>query len=102
MQSPRHAPIFTNCLILLLLDERNLWNTASSGHRDSRSRAQSRDRHIRRTGLVQGVRRRRGRGRSAVDICLDDGLTMFDSADAYSAGMAEEILGQAIKGAATR
>src|SRR3974377_1722000 len=33
-----------------------------------------------------------------IDICLDAGLTMFDSADIYSAGMAEEILGQAIKG----
>lgn len=33
-----------------------------------------------------------------VDICLESGLTMFDSADIYSAGMAEEILGQAIKG----
>lgn len=33
-----------------------------------------------------------------VDICLDAGLTMFDSADVYSGGMAEEILGQAIKG----
>jgi aryl-alcohol dehydrogenase-like predicted oxidoreductase len=33
-----------------------------------------------------------------VDICLDADLTMFDSADIYSAGMAEEILGQAIKG----
>jgi aryl-alcohol dehydrogenase-like predicted oxidoreductase len=33
-----------------------------------------------------------------VDICLDAGLTMFDSADIYSNGMAEEILGQAIKG----
>jgi len=33
-----------------------------------------------------------------VDICLDAGLTMFDSADAYSAGMAEEIPGQAIRG----
>src|SRR3954449_4286925 len=33
-----------------------------------------------------------------VDICLDAGLTMFDSADAYSGGQAEEILGQAIKG----
>jgi aryl-alcohol dehydrogenase-like predicted oxidoreductase len=32
-----------------------------------------------------------------VDICLDAGLTMFDSADVYSGGMAEEILGQAIK-----
>jgi aryl-alcohol dehydrogenase-like predicted oxidoreductase len=33
-----------------------------------------------------------------VDICLDAGLTMFDSADVYSAGAAEEILGEAIKG----
>jgi aryl-alcohol dehydrogenase-like predicted oxidoreductase len=33
-----------------------------------------------------------------VDICLDSGLTMFDSADVYSGGQAEEILGQAIKG----
>jgi aryl-alcohol dehydrogenase-like predicted oxidoreductase len=33
-----------------------------------------------------------------VDICLEAGLTMFDSADIYSAGAAEEILGGAIKG----
>ncbi len=33
-----------------------------------------------------------------VDICLEAGLTMFDSADVYSDGIAEEILGQAIKG----
>lgn len=33
-----------------------------------------------------------------IDVSLDAGLTMFDSADAYSAGLAEEILGQAIKG----
>lgn len=33
-----------------------------------------------------------------VDICLDAGLSLFDSADVYSGGMAEEILGQAIKG----
>jgi aryl-alcohol dehydrogenase-like predicted oxidoreductase len=33
-----------------------------------------------------------------VDICLEAGLNMFDSADIYSNGMAEEILGQAIKG----
>lgn len=33
-----------------------------------------------------------------VDICLEAGLNMFDSADIYSKGMAEEILGQAIKG----
>lgn len=33
-----------------------------------------------------------------VDICLEAGLNLFDSADIYSKGMAEEILGQAIKG----
>jgi aryl-alcohol dehydrogenase-like predicted oxidoreductase len=33
-----------------------------------------------------------------VDICLEAGLTMFDSADVYSSGAAEEILGQAIQG----
>ena len=33
-----------------------------------------------------------------VDICLEAGMNMFDSADVYSGGMAEEILGQAIKG----
>src|SRR5690242_18165828 len=33
-----------------------------------------------------------------VDICLDAGLTMFDSADAYSSGKSEEILGRAIRG----
>ena len=33
-----------------------------------------------------------------VDLCLEAGVTLFDSADIYSAGQAEEILGQAIKG----
>lgn len=33
-----------------------------------------------------------------VDVSLEAGLNMFDSADVYSAGAAEEILGQAIKG----
>ncbi|MGO4223547.1 aldo/keto reductase [Lysobacter sp. TAF61] len=32
-----------------------------------------------------------------VDICLDAGLNLFDSADVYSGGMAESILGAAIK-----
>ena len=36
--------------------------------------------------------------RRLVDICLDAGLNMFDSADVYSKGAAEEILGEAIKG----
>ena len=33
-----------------------------------------------------------------VDVCIEAGLNMFDSADIYSHGAAEEILGQAIKG----
>ena len=33
-----------------------------------------------------------------VDICLEAGVNMFDSADGYSAGRAEEILGKAIAG----
>jgi aryl-alcohol dehydrogenase-like predicted oxidoreductase len=33
-----------------------------------------------------------------VDVCLEAGLNMFDSADVYSHGAAEEILGAAIKG----
>ena len=33
-----------------------------------------------------------------VDISLEAGLNMFDSADVYSAGIAEEILGKAIAG----
>ena len=33
-----------------------------------------------------------------VDICLDAGLNFFDTADIYSGGASEEILGAAIKG----
>jgi aryl-alcohol dehydrogenase-like predicted oxidoreductase len=33
-----------------------------------------------------------------VDVCLEAGLNMFDSADIYSGGAAETILGQTIKG----
>ncbi len=33
-----------------------------------------------------------------VDVCLEAGLNMFDSADVYSGGRAEEILGAAIAG----
>ena len=33
-----------------------------------------------------------------VDICLEAGLTLFDTADIYSDGASEEILGAAIKG----
>ncbi len=33
-----------------------------------------------------------------VDICLDAGVTLFDTADVYSGGASEEILGAALKG----
>ena len=36
--------------------------------------------------------------RRLVDICIDAGVTMFDTADMYSGGAAEEILGEALKG----
>ena len=36
--------------------------------------------------------------RRLVDVCLDAGVTMFDSADVYSGGAAESVLGEAIKG----
>lgn len=42
------------------------------------------------TGVAEATR--------LIDICLDHGLTMFDSADIYDAGNSERILGEAIKG----
>jgi aryl-alcohol dehydrogenase-like predicted oxidoreductase len=36
--------------------------------------------------------------RRLVDICLDAGMTMFDTADVYSDGASEEVLGAALKG----
>jgi aryl-alcohol dehydrogenase-like predicted oxidoreductase len=42
------------------------------------------------TGVAEATR--------LVDVSLEHGLNMFDSADIYSAGLAEEILGKAIKG----
>ena len=40
---------------------------------------------------VQGAKR-------IVDLCLDAGVNLFDTADIYSRGLSEEILGQAIEG----
>ena len=37
-----------------------------------------------------------------IDVCLDHGVSMFDSADVYSAGLAEQILGEAIRGKRNR
>lgn len=36
--------------------------------------------------------------RRLIDICLEAGLNLFDTADAYSAGRSEEVLGEAVKG----
>lgn len=36
--------------------------------------------------------------REIVDICLDAGVTMFDTADVYSDGASEEVLGAALEG----
>lgn len=36
--------------------------------------------------------------RRLVDICLDAGVSLFDSADVYSDGASEEVLGEATKG----
>ena len=36
--------------------------------------------------------------RRLVDICLEAGVNTFDTADAYSSGRSEEVLGEAIKG----
>lgn len=37
-----------------------------------------------------------------IDICLDHGINLFDSADVYSKGLAEQVLGEAIKGKRNR
>jgi aryl-alcohol dehydrogenase-like predicted oxidoreductase len=36
--------------------------------------------------------------RRMIDICLDAGVTLFDTADVYSSGASESILGAALKG----
>lgn len=36
--------------------------------------------------------------RAMVDLCLEAGITMFDTADVYSDGASEEILGAALRG----
>ncbi|AMJ62386.1 aldo/keto reductase [Bosea sp. PAMC 26642] len=36
--------------------------------------------------------------RRLIDICLEAGLTLFDTADVYSNGASEEILGEALEG----
>ena len=33
-----------------------------------------------------------------IDVCLDAGINLFDTADVYSNGLSEEILGKAVGG----
>jgi len=40
---------------------------------------------------IEGARRQ-------IDLCLDAGVNLFDTADVYSGGLSEEILGRALKG----
>jgi aryl-alcohol dehydrogenase-like predicted oxidoreductase len=35
--------------------------------------------------------------RRQIDLCLDVGINLIDTADVYSAGRSEEILGEAVK-----
>ena len=39
-----------------------------------------------------------GEARRLIDICIDAGVTLFDTADVYSGGASEEILGEAVRG----
>ncbi len=36
--------------------------------------------------------------RRMIDLCLDAGVTLFDTADVYSDGVSEQVLGEALKG----
>jgi len=36
--------------------------------------------------------------RRLVDLCLDAGVNLFDTANGYAEGRSEEVLGQALKG----
>ena len=35
--------------------------------------------------------------RQLIDVCMEAGVNFFDTADVYSQGLAEEILGEAIR-----
>ena len=53
--------------------------------------------------LLQGLGLTDAAGASRlIDVCLDHGVSLFDTADVYSAGLAEQILGEAIKGKRNR
>jgi aryl-alcohol dehydrogenase-like predicted oxidoreductase len=39
--------------------------------------------------------------RRLVDLCIDHGVNLFDTANMYSTGLSEEILGEVLEGATT-
>lgn len=39
-----------------------------------------------------------GEAKKLINVCLDGGINLFDTADTYSRGASEEILGEALKG----
>jgi aryl-alcohol dehydrogenase-like predicted oxidoreductase len=60
------------------------------------SRPRNNDVRRQRCFRQDGVDGYRG-ARRQIDLCLDAGINLFDRADVYSAGLSEEILGQALK-----
>jgi aryl-alcohol dehydrogenase-like predicted oxidoreductase len=61
--------------------------------------AQLRCRHLWRQGPLFGAwgKTDATEARRLIDICLDAGVTLFDTADVYSDGASEEVLGEAIR-----
>ena len=80
------------------------WNTVISAVPASGPGAELRHRHVRRQGRVfrrLGHHRCRRRQR-LVDICLDAGVNMFDTADIYSNGASERSSARRSRAGATR
>jgi aryl-alcohol dehydrogenase-like predicted oxidoreductase len=49
------------------------------------------------TGMMAGVGQTRGEdARRQIDMCLEAGVNVFDTADVYSAGLSEEVLAEAL------
>jgi aryl-alcohol dehydrogenase-like predicted oxidoreductase len=77
------------------------WNIVNSAHRacgcpfsaSARGRSAVPGAAVRRLG-----HQRRDEARRLIDICLEAGVNLFDTADVYSNGASEEVLGEAIKG----
>jgi aryl-alcohol dehydrogenase-like predicted oxidoreductase len=77
------------------------WNTASSAPPASwsrRSPSAPAPSAAATSSSKPGARATSREATRLVDICLEAGLCMFDSADGYSNGLSEEILGKAVKG----